>query len=136
MLISALSVVKPWGIRIAEGKKTLEIRSWRPVKLPLEHLLIVENERRLMQEGDLDLNGYAVAVVSVRDVHIWTPAEAEAACSVYEPGWLAWRIENVRRIQEPFPALAARKIYQVEVEASLLADLIDGKLGRIPLPEM
>jgi len=130
MLISALSVVKPWGTRIAEGKKTLEIRSWRPAELPLKDLLIVENERRLMQHGEIDPNGCAVAVVDVQGTHEWTPAETAAACSVYEPGWLAWRIENVRRIHQPFRVLAARKIYQVEVDDCLIAELI-----KSPLPD-
>ena len=39
----ALSIVAPNGANIAAGRKTLEIRSWRPPRLPLRDLLIVEN---------------------------------------------------------------------------------------------
>jgi len=60
MTAEALSIVRPSGTRIAEGKKTLEIRSWLPPRLPLLNLLIVENGRRLDQEGDVDPEGIAV----------------------------------------------------------------------------
>lgn len=43
MTTDALSIVYPAGTRIAEGKKTLEIRSWLPPRLPLLNLLVVEN---------------------------------------------------------------------------------------------
>jgi len=95
MRIKALSVVSPWGTRIAQGLKTREIRSWHPGTLPIERLLIVENDRRLTQAGDEDPEGGAVAVVRISDVHDWTPEEAEAACSVHEPGlrsrFVFWR---------------------------------------------
>jgi hypothetical protein len=39
----ALSIVAPNGGRIAQGLKTLEIRSWQPEYLPLKNLVIVEN---------------------------------------------------------------------------------------------
>jgi hypothetical protein len=122
MKILALSIVAPWGTRIAEGRKTLEIRSWRPDSVPIENLLIVENGRRLTQPDESDPDGRAVAVVRISEVHAWTPEEAAAACSEYEPGWLAWTIENVRVIREPFPMIARRRIYEVEVDDTLLLD--------------
>lgn len=33
---SALSIVAPSGQRIAQGMKTLEVRSWQPEQLPLK----------------------------------------------------------------------------------------------------
>lgn len=120
MRIQALSVVSPWGTRIAEGAKTREIRSWRPDTLPIENLLIVENGRRLTQAGDEDPEGRAVAIVRISAVHDWTPEEAEAACSVYEPGWLSWVIEDVRPIAEPFRVVAARRIYELKIPDQLL----------------
>src|SRR5438874_4571294 len=122
MRLKALSIVSPWGTRIAQGRKTLEIRTWRPDRLPIENLLIVENDRRLTQPAETDPDGRAAAIVRVADIHEWTPAEAEAACSVWEPGWLAWVLENVRVIEAPFPVLAARRIYEVEVDDALLPD--------------
>jgi hypothetical protein len=124
MRIHALSIVAPWGAEIAEGRKTLEIRSWQPDTLPLEHLLIVENGRRLTLPGDTDPEGRAVAVVRVADVHPWTPEEAAAACSTYEPGWLAWTLENIRPIRRPFPVVARRRIYPLDVPSDLIVELV------------
>jgi ASCH domain len=126
MTIKALSIVAPWGSRIAEGVKTREIRSWQPEALPIEDLLIVENNRRLTHPGETDPDGRAVAVVRVAEVHEWTATEAEAACAVWEPGWLAWALEEVRAIRTPFRIIAARRIYEVEVDVRLLPSFIFG----------
>ena len=120
MKIKALSVVAPWGTRIARGDKTLEIRSWRPDSVPIERLLIVENNRRLKKEGDIDPDGRAVAIVRIGDIHDWTREEADAACSTFEPGWLAWKIENVQPITQPFSVIAARRIYELDIPDDLL----------------
>lgn len=48
----ALSIVTPNGTRIAEGIKTLEVRSWVPTKLPIKDLLIVENQKFLVKDTD------------------------------------------------------------------------------------
>lgn len=48
----ALSIVAPNGTRIAEGIKTLEVRSWVPKKLPIKDLLIVENQKFLVKDTD------------------------------------------------------------------------------------
>ncbi|CAI3140797.1 hypothetical protein ACIN5162_0431 [Acinetobacter baumannii OIFC0162] len=48
----ALSVVAPNGTRIAQGIKTLEVRSWVPAQLPLKDLFIVENQNFLINDGD------------------------------------------------------------------------------------
>ncbi len=98
------------------GRKTIEVRSWRPEVLPLDPLLIVENHRRLTMPGDSDPDGLAVAVVRVVDVHPWLPAEAEAACAPWEAGWLAWVLEEIRPIAVPFQIIAARRIYDVEID--------------------
>ena len=51
----ALSIVAPSGQRIAQGLKTLEVRSWRPDQFPLKDLVIVENQTYLNNEGDEEL---------------------------------------------------------------------------------
>lgn len=120
MKMQALSIVSPWGTRIAEGVKHIEVRRWRPPTLPVKHLLIVENHRRLTKPDEVDPEGRAVAVVNVADVSDWTPDMAEAACSQWEPGWLAWILSDIRPIDEPFAIIAARKIYAVEVDQQVV----------------
>lgn len=77
----ALSIVAPNGANIAAGRKTLEIRSWCPPRLPLRDLLIIENRIFLTGEDEVDPNGVAVAVVDVDEVHAWRPSELDAACA-------------------------------------------------------
>lgn len=112
----ALSIVAPSGSYIAEGIKTLEIRSWRPNELPLKDLVIVENAHDLNQDGDEEL-GRAVAWVDISSVHAWQKSEIEAAkASYWEDGYWAWVIENVRPIHPPVDIPARRKIYWIELD--------------------
>ena len=114
----ALSIVAPNGRNIAIGRKTVEVRSWRPERLPLRNLLIVENHVYLSQDRPTDPHGRAVALVDVDEVHEWSEHEVQAACSAgWQPGYWAWSLSNVRRVSEPFPVAAERKLY--EVAASL-----------------
>lgn len=87
---SALSIVASNAMRIAQGMKTLEVRSWQPEQLPLNDLLIVENKTFLNHAGAEEL-GVAVALVDVESVHIWQSHEVEAACARYwAEGYFAW----------------------------------------------
>lgn len=117
----ARSIVSPHGKNIADGLKTIEVRSWRPLQFPLFDLLIVENDIFLKQDGEIDPNGRAIALVDVLDVHEWQPSEVEQACS---SGWLsdywAWQLSNVRVINHPLSVCAERKLYSVELDVEPL----------------
>lgn len=113
--MKALSIVSPGGSRIAAGRKTLEVRRWRPDLLPGEDLLIVENRRFLHAEGDTDADGRAVAIVRVAAVRPFVPADIAAACAgSFEEGWLAWELTDIRPVVCAAPIRAARGIYTVE----------------------
>jgi hypothetical protein len=120
MTLEALSVVYPAATKIAQGKKTLEIRSWQPPRLPLLNLLIVENHRRLDRDGDSDPDGVAVALIDVTQVRAWTEADAQRDGNTFAAGYHAWVITNVRVINEPFRVPAERLIYQVTVADTAL----------------
>ena len=112
--MKALSVVYPGGSKIANGQKKLEIRRWHPGLSENEPLLIVENHNFLMNDGEEDF-GQAVAIVTIGQVREFALEDVEAACaSSFEPGWLAWEIQSVKKIVTPFSVRAARKIYEVE----------------------
>lgn len=120
----ALSIVAPNGARIAAGRKTLEIRSWRPDSLPLRDLLIVENRIFLTGEDPFDPDGTAVAVVDIESVHAWQASELEAACaSQWTPGLWAWRVANARPIAGVVRVVARRKLYEVQVDDTLFTHL-------------
>lgn len=115
----ALSIVAPNGARIANGLKTLEVRSWVPEILPLKNLVIVENQYYLTHDCDEDL-GQAVAIVDVVSVHPWHEDEFEAACASYwAEGYYAWVLDNVRPIYQDVQVQAKRKIYRVSFELKL-----------------
>ena len=115
-LMKALSVIEPAGVAIAAGWKTLEIRHWRPERLPLIDLAIVRNRRRLTVDDPVDPDGRVVALVDVRVIRPWRREEADAAASTWEPGWLAWELENVRRVAAGPTVPAKRRIYHIDVD--------------------
>ena len=112
----ALSIVAPSGSKIAQGLKTLEIRSWTPEQLPLKDLVIVENSHFLSAEY-IEEMGKAVAIVDIESVHPWREDEFAAACANYwAEGYFAWVISNVRSISQPFEIPAKRKIYCIDID--------------------
>jgi hypothetical protein len=125
--VLALSIVRPGGERIAGGRKTIEVRRWRPRLRPDEDLMIVENDRYLMEDGDEDADGRAVAIVRVGAVRPFTPADMEAACArTFEEGWLAWELNSVRPIVSRARVLAARRLYELELPADALVGRPNG----------
>ncbi len=122
MYRKALSVVAPWGAAIAAGEKRLEVRSWQPTSLPLLDLVIVENGKRLTQPEETDPHGLAVALVDVPSVAPWRPEDAAAACSAWEPGWVAWSLTNVRPLVPGVSVEAKRKLYDVWIDPAVLAE--------------
>ena len=115
MQLEALSIVYPSATKIAEGRKTLEIRSWKPPTVPLRNLLIVENHRRLDRDGDVDPEGLAVALVDIEQVRDWTEEDARRDGHTFANGYHAWVIANVRPITPPLRVPAERLIYKVSI---------------------
>lgn len=114
--LPALSIVAPNGMRIAQGIKTLEVRSWKPEHLPLKDLVIVENKNYLT-EAEAEESGVAVAMVDIDSIHPWREDEIElAAASYWEEGYWAWVIHNVRPLDPSVPVMARRKIYFIEMD--------------------
>lgn len=112
--LHALSIVRPAGQRIARGQKTIEVRRWLPGLAADEDLLIVENDRYLVADGDEDQDGRVVAIVRVRAVRPWTEADLAASCADnFEEGWLAWELHSVRPVTSDTPVLAARRLYEL-----------------------
>jgi hypothetical protein len=114
--IKAISIVAPSGSKIASGEKTLEVRKWVPDLTPHEDILIVENKFFLGDMISVDPDGYALAVVKIVHVRPFTLDDLAAACaSSFEDGWFAWELSDVRPLANPISALAARKIYELDI---------------------
>jgi hypothetical protein len=112
----ALSIVAPNATRIAQGLKTIEVRSWCPDQLPIKDLVIVENANFLSQNFPVE-TGRAVAMVDVEHVSRWQPDQVQAACaSAWSEGYYAWQLSHVRVLTTPFETLAKRKIYFIDID--------------------
>ncbi|RKU08390.1 ASCH domain-containing protein [Candidatus Poribacteria bacterium] len=119
MIVKALSIVSPSVQRIISGEKIVEIRRWLPPEIPFLDLVLVENEIYLTEEGQEDPNGLARAIVDITDVHEWTREEAESQGVDWIPDYVCWELSNVRHIVPPIPCAARRKIYKIDINASL-----------------
>lgn len=114
--MKTISIVAPNGSKIADGIKTIEVRSWLPNLEPDEDLLIVENLKYLRSEGEIDLDGLAVAIVRVSKVRTFEKEDIPAACATsYAEGYFSWELSSVRKLIHPFVATAKRGIYETEV---------------------
>ena len=90
--LKALSVRQPWANLIADGSKTIEVRS-----KATNHrgpLLIVSAKR-----PDVPPAGCAVAVVNLVDCRPMTQADERAAMTKREPGNWAWVLTLINRIE-------------------------------------
>ncbi|MEA9357002.1 ASCH domain-containing protein [Bacteriovorax sp. PP10] len=124
MELNALSIVFPGGTNIAQGKKTIEVRSWLP---PLDFhgdLVIVENKKFLREDGDVDPEGVAVAIVKIKLTREYLESDIPAAmASRWEPGYYSWELMDVRPINPPGPVLAARGIYKIELDPNFMEQI-------------
>ena len=124
--MKALSVVKPWGTMIADEIKSLEIRGWAPEQLPMLSVALVQNNKRLTKNGDEDVDGEVVAVIDIVSCAPWVKEDCKfSGCdeSEFEEGWLAWRLSNIRKLNNPVPATAKRKFYNLTGEEALAVRL-------------
>lgn len=113
--IKALSIVSPNGSRIADGRKTIEVRSWLPDINSGEELLIVENKNFLKNDEDSDPFGLAVATVQVSNTRPFVEADIAAACATrFADGYYSWELKNVRKLEHPFMVVAKRGLYEVD----------------------
>lgn len=117
MKFKALSIVFPSGTNIAQGKKTIEVRSWMPPADFSGDLVIVENNKFLKDDGATDTNGKVVAVVKIKLVREYLESDIPAAmASRWEPGYYSWELIDVRPVNHSESVLAARDIYEIELD--------------------
>lgn len=117
MKFKAISIVYPGGQKISKGLKTIEVRSWMPPSDLTGDLLIVENHNYLREEGQTDHEGKAVALVKIKNVREYLESDIPAAtASRWAPGYYSWELTDVRPVESTQKVLAARDIYEVDVD--------------------
>lgn len=102
--MKALSVRQPWASLIAEGRKTIELRSRRTrYRGPV---LICASKHR---QG-CGPKGVALTVVELVDCRPATPEDRDAACCDPSPGEWAWVLSDARII-DPLPIRGALGLF-------------------------
>lgn len=96
--MKALSLRQPWASLIAEGRKTIETRTWHT---HYRGPLAIHASAR--SHGDLPTGGI-IALAWLYDCRPMTEADEEQACIALYDGAYAWLLENV----EPVPLIPCK----------------------------
>jgi hypothetical protein len=105
--VKALSVRQPWANLIAQGRKTVETRTW-PTAYRGD-LVICSSKKPLIYRA-----GVALCVVELYAVvPMGREHEAEACCELYPGAW-AWKLRNLRPLK-PFPVRGQLRIFDLTV---------------------
>lgn len=110
----SLSVQQPYANWIAEGRKTLEIRSWTT-----HHrgdLMICASTT-----GKGEPAGVALCVVELIRIRPMELTDEAAACYPLQLGEYAWELTSVRRLREPFPIKGQQKLFRRKIPSELLS---------------
>jgi len=90
-----LSIRQPWATMIADGRKTLEIRS-RPTR-PRANVILCSSAKPAIFPA-----GFALAIIDIVDCRPFEIADEDLACVAFRPNEYAWVVSNVRRLN-PYP---------------------------------
>src|SRR5206468_750434 len=112
--IRALSVRQPWASMIAEGKKTIEVRTWwTHYRGPLAIVAGLTRDR-----GGIELHGYddaprgvLIAIAELVDVRPMTVDDDEAAGVRCKKGAYAWVLRDVAALVPPPPCRGAQGLF-------------------------
>jgi hypothetical protein len=110
--MKALSIQQPWANMIATGEKTIETRTW--LTDYRGQILIVSTKK-----PDIHPAGYALAVATLVDCRPMSVLDEPAAQCRRTPKAIAWVLENVRRIEKPFPVQGELGLFDVDITGLL-----------------
>jgi hypothetical protein len=125
MKMYALSIKQPWLDLILDGKKTLEIRTWRthyrgPLLLVSSKFidrtarLSIYPDVRKAALSDGHVLGHALGVCKLVNCRPMKTCDKKAALCDFYPGFIAWVLSDIKEI-EPFPVKGQLGLYEMEV---------------------
>jgi activating signal cointegrator 1 len=148
-MFNGLSIIQPWASLIAIGAKRIETRSWKtdyrgPVAVhasknfPDWSLCFHEPFRSALNEFRDTYSitiptGAIIATATIADcvpVDLVPPdllTEQERAFGNYMPGWYAWILGEVKRLQQPIQCRGALGLWTVPTE---IEEQLDGAIGK------
>lgn len=112
--MKTLAIRQPWATYIAEGTKTVEVRTWRThYRGPL---LIVASGKPLQHADEAGAvwtlpTQCQVCIIDLVDVRPMTPADEAHAHVPSAPGLFAWCVENPRHVH-PAPHRGRLNLYE------------------------
>ena len=104
--MKALSIKEPWISLIANGEKTIETRTWRTAYRG--RILLVGSKKPVGK-----FSGLAACTAKIVDCRLMNKGDAEAAKCPYIPGLYAWMLEDVKKLESPFPVKGSLGIYEI-----------------------
>lgn len=111
MKIKALSLHQPWATYIADGKKTIETRTWCTDYRG--DMLICSTKKPALKSFPC---GMALAIVELRGCRRMLKRDEKAAMCPYAPGRWSWIIGNIRRIDTPFSVKGQQGLFELEID--------------------
>ncbi|EAA4385184.1 ASCH domain-containing protein [Salmonella enterica subsp. enterica serovar Enteritidis] len=120
MKFQAISILTPAVENIINGSKSIEIRSWYPETMPLKNVILVQNDKYLKNQSDID-HGMAMAIVDFVSVRNWSyedylkQNQETTLNKPWSPGYYVWEIKNVRILKKSVPCVARKGIYTIDL---------------------
>ena len=125
MEMIALSIKQPWANLIADGKKRIEVRSWRT--RPQRDIVLCSS--RIPR---IDPAGFAICLCDIIDCQPMEPGDQRFALVPWRPGAFAWTLNNIRRIPL-FPIIGRLSFFSIDIPRDL-THTIKPLLHRFPSP--
>jgi hypothetical protein len=109
MKIKALSIKQPWANMIADGKKTIETRTWKTNHRGA--IAIVSSK-----SPDIAPAGYLLAIGTIVDCREMVKADEEKAYVRCLPGLYAWELHAVKKLDKPIPIKGKQGLYEIDID--------------------
>ena len=100
--IRGLTLIQPWATMIADGKKTIETRTWATPYRGWIAIHAGKNRLMLGSKDDYPL-GQILAVARLVDCRPMEESDERAAQTALYEGAKAWVLEDVRPLATPIP---------------------------------
>lgn len=138
--MKALSIKQPWALYIAQGHKTIELRTWQtnyrgrflivsslqPDKFVLKKFNETDKHGRHKVQ-DIDFKdqfhlhfGRAICTAELFKITPFKESMQDAAMCDYSPGLFAWHLRNIKPVR---PAIIKGRLNFYEVNNKLITEL-------------
>ena len=106
MILHAISIKEPWASMIAQGEKTIEVRTWKTNIRGQIILCASANPKS-------DISGKAFALAEIVEVRKMKSCDKKYSGGVYSPECFSWVLKNIKRF-EPFPIKGKLGFYKID----------------------